>query len=100
MLSCPKCGATLKLRMDLVPVAAAEAAPNAASAAPRPVEARQPSPKPASAVKPAEPESLGKSTWCAGVNTGRFPRPVKLGPRATAWRAEDIRKLIENGAAA
>ncbi|WP_412756288.1 helix-turn-helix transcriptional regulator [Legionella bozemanae] len=38
---------------------------------------------------------VGKSTWWAGVKTGQFPKPVKLGPRITAWRVEDIRKLIE-----
>lgn len=35
-----------------------------------------------------------KSTWWAGVKSGRFPQPVKLGPRVTAWRVEDIRALI------
>ena len=35
-----------------------------------------------------------KSTWWAGVKSGRFPAPVKLGPRTTAWRVEDIRALI------
>jgi len=35
-----------------------------------------------------------KSTWWAGVKSGRFPSPVKLGPRTTAWRVEDIRTLI------
>lgn len=38
---------------------------------------------------------VGKSTWWAGVKAGRFPTPVKLGPRTTAWRVEDIRRLIE-----
>ena len=38
-----------------------------------------------------------KSTWWAGIKTGRFPQPVKLGPRTTAWRVEDIRNLIEKG---
>jgi prophage regulatory protein len=38
---------------------------------------------------------VSKSTWWAGVKSGRFPAPVKLGPRTTAWRVEDIRKLIE-----
>ena len=37
---------------------------------------------------------VSKSTWWAGVKTGRFPKPVKLGPRVTAWRVEDIRALI------
>lgn len=39
-----------------------------------------------------------KSCWWAGVKAGRFPKPVKLGPRTTAWRAEDIRSLIANAA--
>jgi prophage regulatory protein len=39
----------------------------------------------------------GKSTWWEGVKSGRFPKPVKLGPRITAWRVEDIRALIEAG---
>ena len=38
---------------------------------------------------------VGKSTWWQGVKDGRFPKPVKLGPRTTAWRVEDIRALIE-----
>jgi prophage regulatory protein len=40
---------------------------------------------------------VSKSTWWAGVKTGRFPQPVKLGPRITAWRAADIREMIEPG---
>ena len=38
---------------------------------------------------------VGRTTWWLGVKTGRFPKPVKLGSRITAWRAEDIRALIE-----
>lgn len=38
---------------------------------------------------------VSRSTWWAGVADGRFPQPVKLGKQATAWRAEDIRELIE-----
>lgn len=39
---------------------------------------------------------VSKSTWWAGVKEGRFPKPIKLGPKMTAWRVEDIRRLIEN----
>ena len=39
---------------------------------------------------------IGKSSWWAGVASGRFPQPVKLGPRTTAWRVEQIRALIES----
>ena len=38
---------------------------------------------------------IGKSTWWANVKSGKFPQSVKLGARSTAWRAEDIRELIE-----
>ncbi len=38
---------------------------------------------------------FSKSTWWDGCRTGRFPKPVKLGPRTTAWRAEDILALVE-----
>ena len=37
---------------------------------------------------------LGKTSWWEGVKSGRFPKPVKLSERCTAWRAEDIRNLI------
>lgn len=37
---------------------------------------------------------VSRSAWWAGVKTGRYPRPVKLGPMTTAWKAEDIRDLI------
>lgn len=37
---------------------------------------------------------IGRSSWWAGIRTGKYPAPVKLGPRTTAWRAEDIRALI------
>ncbi len=39
---------------------------------------------------------VGTSTWWAGVKSGRYPKPVNLGERITAWRVEDIRAFIEN----
>lgn len=41
-----------------------------------------------------------KATWWAGVKSGRFPAPVKLSPRVTVWRIEDIRAFISNGGVA
>ncbi|MCE4510323.1 AlpA family phage regulatory protein [Xanthomonas hortorum] len=38
---------------------------------------------------------VSRSTWYAGVRAGRYPQPVKLGERCTAWRVEEIRALIE-----
>jgi predicted DNA-binding transcriptional regulator AlpA len=42
---------------------------------------------------------ISRSAWWAGVATGTYPKPVKLGPRTTCWRVEDIRALIERGVA-
>jgi predicted DNA-binding transcriptional regulator AlpA len=39
---------------------------------------------------------LGKTCWWEGVKSGRFPKPIKLSARCTAWRAEDIRTLIKD----
>ena len=39
---------------------------------------------------------VGRSTWWAGVRSGRYPAAIKLGPRTTAWRVDDIRRLIES----
>jgi predicted DNA-binding transcriptional regulator AlpA len=38
---------------------------------------------------------IGKTKWYAGVKSGEYPRPVALGPRCSAYRAEDIAALIE-----
>ncbi|MDD2658354.1 MAG: AlpA family phage regulatory protein [Methylococcales bacterium] len=38
---------------------------------------------------------VSKSAWWAGVKKKKYPQPVKLGVRTTAWKVEDIRALIE-----
>lgn len=35
-------------------------------------------------LAPKGPVPVSKSTWWLGVKTGRYPQPVKLGPRITA----------------
>lgn len=47
-------------------------------------------------IGPEGPIPVSKSTWWEGVKDGRYPKPVKLGPRITAWRVEDIRELIRS----
>jgi predicted DNA-binding transcriptional regulator AlpA len=37
---------------------------------------------------------VSKSTWWAGVKDGRYPKPVKLGLKMTAWHVQDVRDLI------
>jgi len=38
---------------------------------------------------------VSRAAWYRGIKDGRYPRGVALGPRTAAWRAEDIRRLIE-----
>jgi prophage regulatory protein len=47
-------------------------------------------------LAPAGPIPVSKSSWWQGVKDGRFPKPRKLGPRTTVWKAEDIRALFES----
>ena len=37
---------------------------------------------------------VSRSTWWQGVRYGKYPQPVKLSSRCTAWREDDINRLI------
>lgn len=50
-------------------------------------------------LAPSGPIPVSKSTWWAGVRSGRFPKPLKLGPRTTVWKVEDVRALFEERSA-
>lgn len=50
-----------------------------------------------SILYPSGPIPVSRSTWWAGVKSGLFPQPVKLGPTITAWRVTDIHTLIDAG---
>ncbi|HCY61536.1 MAG TPA: transcriptional regulator [Oxalobacteraceae bacterium] len=41
---------------------------------------------------------VSRATWWNGVRAGKYPAAHKLGPRATAWKVEDIRALLEKTA--
>jgi prophage regulatory protein len=43
---------------------------------------------------------VSRSTWWAGVRAGRYPQPVRIGERCTAWRVEDLRALIQGAQSA
>lgn len=50
--------------------------------------------------RPALPAIIpvSRSTWWAGVKSGRFPKGIKLpGGNVTVWRASDIRAFLEAG---
>lgn len=38
---------------------------------------------------------VSKSSWWNGCKSGRYPKPVKIGPNSTAWKAEDIVDLVQ-----
>lgn len=38
---------------------------------------------------------VSKTSWYAGIAEGKFPKPVKLGSRTSAWRSSDIKALID-----
>ena len=40
---------------------------------------------------------VSKSSWWAGVKSGRYPEPIKLGPRITCWRFSDIQAITLAG---
>ncbi|MFC6448444.1 helix-turn-helix transcriptional regulator [Shinella zoogloeoides] len=45
-------------------------------------------------IAPKGPIPISRSSWLKKVGTGEYPRPVKLGPRTTVWREQDIVALI------
>jgi prophage regulatory protein len=38
---------------------------------------------------------VSKAAWYAGIKEGRYPKPVKLSEKTSAWRAADIEMLVE-----
>lgn len=42
------------------------------------------------AVFPVSP-----SSWYQGIKDGKYPAPLKIGPRASAWRTSDIKSLMD-----
>ena len=39
--------------------------------------------------------TIGKTTLWKLVKEGRFPKPLKVGPRCSMWRAEDVIAWID-----
>lgn len=38
---------------------------------------------------------ISPSSWWQGCKDGRFPKPIKLGPRTTVWKASEIQELVK-----
>ncbi len=45
-------------------------------------------------IAPHGPIPISRSSWYAGIAAGVYPAPVRLSPRVSAWKIEDIRALI------
>jgi prophage regulatory protein len=41
---------------------------------------------------------ISKSSWWAGVAKGRYPKPIKLGPRTTVWLSSSVYALLDRAA--
>ena len=41
---------------------------------------------------------VSRSTWLAGVKSGKFPKPVRLSARIVAWKMSDIANYIAKAA--
>lgn len=39
---------------------------------------------------------ISKSSWWAGIKAGKYPKQIKLGPKTSVWKAEDIWLLISS----
>ena len=37
---------------------------------------------------------ISKSAWWQGCKDGRYPKPIKLGPRTTVWKVLDISAFV------
>ena len=39
--------------------------------------------------------NVGERTWLRWVKNGQAPRPIRLGPRAVAWRLSQLESWLE-----
>lgn len=38
---------------------------------------------------------ISRSSWWQGCKSGKYPKPIKLGPRTTVWRKDEIEELAK-----
>ncbi len=44
-------------------------------------------------IPPVIPVSA--TSWWNGVKSGKYPKPIKLGPKTTVWRASEVLALVK-----
>lgn len=38
---------------------------------------------------------ISRSAWWQGGKDGKYPKPIKLGPRTSVWKSTEIHALVE-----
>jgi len=38
---------------------------------------------------------ISATSWWNGVKSGKYPKPIKLGPKTTAWRASEVMAIVK-----
>lgn len=46
-------------------------------------------------LAPDGPIPISKSSWYSGIAKGVYPKPIRVSPRVSAWRADEIVALIQ-----
>lgn len=46
-------------------------------------------------LAPGGPIPISKSSWYSGIAKGVYPKPIRVSPRVSAWRADEIAALIQ-----
>jgi predicted DNA-binding transcriptional regulator AlpA len=41
---------------------------------------------------------IARTSWLDGIHHGRFPKPIRIGPRTVAWREAELDELIVKSA--
>lgn len=39
---------------------------------------------------------MGKTAWYDGIRSGKYPKPIKRGPRDTVWPMSAIQEVVSN----
>lgn len=40
---------------------------------------------------------ISATSWWNGCKSGKYPKPIKLAPRTTVWRASEVQALVIGG---
>jgi len=38
---------------------------------------------------------ISATSWWNGVKSGKYPKPIKLGPKTTCWKASEVLALVK-----